>query len=56
MSYASNLKRVVSILFPYMGYITDQCCFSIPSENITKPRGFLMFSGGIEKQNRAVMG
>ena len=31
-------------------------CFSIPPENIRKPKGFLMFSGGIEKQHRAVMG
>ena len=29
--------------------------FSIPPENIRKPKGFLMFSGGIEKQHRAVM-
>ena len=29
---------------------------SIPPENIKKPKGFLMFSGGIEKQHRAVMG
>ena len=29
--------------------------FFIPPENITKPKGFLMFSGGIEKQHRAVM-
>ena len=28
----------------------------IPPENIRKPNGFLMFSGGIEKQHRAVMG
>ena len=29
---------------------------SIPPENIRKPLGFLVFSGGIEKQHRAVMG
>ena len=29
--------------------ITAWCCFSIPPENIRKPKGFLMFSGGIEK-------
>ena len=28
----------------------------MPLENIRKPLGFLMFSGGIEKQHRAVMG
>ena len=36
--------------------ITAQYCFSIPSENIRKPLGFLMFSGGIEEQHRALMG
>ena len=36
--------------------ITAQCCLSIPLENIKKPKGFLMFSGGIDKQHRAVMG
>ena len=29
--------------------ITAWCCFSIPPENIRKPKGFLMFSEGIEK-------
>ena len=29
---------------------------SVPAENIRKPKGFLMFSGGIEKQHRVVMG
>ena len=29
---------------------------SIPPENIRKPLDFLMFSEGIEKQHRAVMG
>ena len=28
---------------------------SIPPENIGKPKGFLIFSGGIDKQNRAVI-
>ena len=36
--------------------ITARCRFSIPSENIRKPKGFLIFSEGIEKQHRAVMG
>ena len=26
------------------------------SKSLLKPKGFLMFSGGIEKQQRAVMG
>ena len=30
--------------------ITAWCCFSIPPENVRKPKGFLMFSGDIEKQ------
>ena len=36
--------------------ITAWYCISIPLENIKKPEGFLMFSGGIEKQHWAVMG
>ena len=36
--------------------VTALCCFSIPQENIRKPKGFLMFSGIIEKQHRTVMG
>ena len=36
--------------------IAARCCFSIRLGNIRKPKGFLMFSGGIEKQHRAVMG
>ena len=27
------------------------CRLSIPPENIRKPKGFLMFSGGIDKQH-----
>ena len=27
----------------------------LPPENIRKPKGFLMFSGGMEKQDRAGM-
>ena len=30
--------------------------FLYPPQNIRKPLGFLMFSGVIEKQHRAVMG
>ena len=37
-------------------HTTAQCCFSITPENIQRPLGFLMFSGGIEKQQWAVMG
>ena len=43
------LKRVLQS-------ITARCCFSIPPENISKPKGFLMLSGDIEKQHRAVLG
>ena len=35
--------------------ITARCCFPIPPENIGKLLGFLMFSGGIEKEHRAAM-
>ena len=30
--------------------ITAWCCFSIPPENIRKPKGFLMFSGDMVNQ------
>ena len=36
--------------------LSARCCFSISPENIRKPKGFLMFSGGKEKQYRAAMG
>ena len=36
--------------------ITTRCYFSIHLENIRKPKGFLMFSEGIEKQHRTEMG
>ena len=35
--------------------ITAGNCLSIPPENIRKPLGLLVFSGGIGKQVRAVM-
>ena len=35
--------------------ITTLRCLSIPPENIRKPKGFMIFSGGIDKQHRAVM-
>ena len=35
--------------------ITARCCLSIPLENIRRPKGFLMFTGTIDKQHRAVM-
>ena len=36
--------------------ITARCYFSIPRENIRKPLGFQIFSGGIENQRWAVIG
>ena len=35
--------------------MTARWCFSIPPENIIKPKGLLMFSGGIENQHRNLM-
>ena len=35
--------------------ITARRCFSIPPVKIKKRKGFLMFSGGIEKHHQAVM-
>ena len=46
MSHWSNLDQP----------ITARCCLSIPLESIRKPKSFLMFSGCIYKQHRAVMG
>ena len=46
MSHWSNLDQP----------ITARCCLSIPLESIRKPKSFLMFSGCIDKQHRAVMG
>ena len=36
--------------------MTARGCFPILPENIRKLLGFLIFSGGIEKQHRAAMG
>ena len=44
----------VTFLCPWKHQKT--CCFAIPPENIRKPEGFLMFSGGIEKQHGAIIG
>ena len=49
-NFGTNIKRIL-VNQP----TTARCCFSIPPENIIKLVGFL-FSGGIEKQHRAVMG
>ena len=51
-------KRVeleISITFTLTHY--SSVCFSIPPppENISEPLGFLIFSGGIEKQRQAVL-
>ena len=32
-----------------------RCCLSIPPENMRNSEGFLMFSGGIDKQHQALM-
>ena len=34
--------------------MTARCCLSIHPENVRKSEVFLMFSGGIDKQHRAV--
>ena len=43
--------RLCSVAQP----IRSGCCLSIPPENL-KRKGFLMFSGVIDKQYQAVMG
>ena len=40
-----TLKSPIKTLFAHL----------YPLENIRKPKGFMMFSGGIDKQNRAAM-
>ena len=39
------------VIYDYFNPIQPGVAFSIPPENIRKPKGFLMFSGGIEKQH-----
>ena len=46
----------LKVAYTPLTHITARFCFSIPAENIRKPLGSLMFSGGIEKQHWAVMG
>ena len=36
--------------------ILAHCCLSTPPENIRKPKGFLMFSRGIDKQQEGSNG
>ena len=45
-------EMLINLLKP----ITARFCFSIPPENRKPLKGFLMFSGGVEKQHWAVMG
>ena len=52
--YLTHFSPVLLFYTPWKHQKTFS--FSIPPENIRKPLGFLMFSGGIEKQHRAVMG
>ena len=58
-----NISSLINFVFdlslllqPQSQPITARCCFSMPPKNIRNPLGFLVFSGGIEKQHRAVMG
>ena len=53
------LLQPVAFLYPWKHQKTFRFFalgFSIPPENIKKPLGFFIFSGGIEKQHRAVTG
>ena len=52
----STLVTEVSQLWRNDEPVKVWCCLSIPPENSRKLKGFLMFSGHIDKQNRAVMG
>ena len=48
----SNLRHAPNRIW----LITAWCCLSIPPENTKKHLGFLMFSGGIDKQHQVLMG
>ena len=43
-----TLKKPISLLNP----LQPGVAFPYPPKNIRKPEGFLMFSGGVEKQHR----
>ena len=43
--------RVLSFLLSLLLTHYSRCCLSIPLENIKKPKGFLIFSGGIDNQH-----
>ena len=47
-----TLKEGLECVLPL---ITAWCCLSLPPENLPN-KGFLTFSGSINKQHRAVMG
>ena len=47
----SEIKRIHESLFPFGSWLTHRshCTLSLPPENIRKPSGFLLFSGGRER-------
>ena len=51
----ATFVEIVSYLHIYQ-LIYSQCTLSLPPENIRKPEGFLMFSGGSEKVHWEQMG
>ena len=61
MKLRNKQRKIIDmILLHYLGSLFllthySPLLFFIPSKNISKPLGFLMFSGVIEKQHRAVM-
>ena len=56
ISFAANHSFNPILMIFFLNPLQPLCCFSIPPENIRKPLGFLMFSGGIEKQHRGCNG
>ena len=48
MAFSRRIEDVLSI--------TAWCFLYVPPKNIRKIEGFLMFSGGIDKQHSAVIG
>ena len=52
--YKCNQKvNIYTLLYKLRCFLVFDC--SILLKNIRKPKGFLMFSGGIDKHHRAVM-
>ena len=52
----AKIKYLLPLSQTLFNQLQPSVAFFIPPEKIRKPKGFLMFSEGIEKQHRTVMG